>query len=222
MQDKMTLELSEELRQYVKALVESVVLEGGSFEDQKKYLRRFCETESIDYTQLETNLSDLFETIVELRTYGSKMHERLVRMLGMKCCFTEDEIEKLISTIGNLSGKADVPELPQMDEHEVMPLGERQLQAQEEYKNLMSDLVPDLLQKKEKLEFHLPFVKRFARESGWDGNEVASSLSDFLKMYDDFQQEHSEGEGFKSSEKKFLTFQASLAHIDQSILDNIL
>ena len=98
----------------------------------------------------------------------------------------------------------------------------RQFQAQKEYKDLMSDLIPDLIQKKETLEIHMPFIKKYARESGWDDNKIASSLSDFLKMYNDFQQEHSNGEDFKSSEKRFLSFQANLAYIDQSILDKIL
>lgn len=102
---------------------------------------------------------------------------------------------------------------------EIKKKEKRQTQAQIEYKDLMSDLVPDIIQKNEKLEIHLPFVTKIARDSGWDENEIASSLSDFLKLYDDFQQEHSKGEVFSNSEKRLLTFQANLAHIDHSLLD---
>lgn len=91
-----------------------------------------------------------------------------------------------------------------------------------DFKELMADLIPDIIQKKEKLDMHLFFVKKIAHNSGWDEDEVATALSDFLSMYGDFKQEHTKGEAFSNNEKKLLTYQAGLAHIDQSILDEIL
>jgi len=51
--------ISGELRQCIEALVEEVVLGRKSFENHKKYLPRFCESEGINYRQLETDLSNL-------------------------------------------------------------------------------------------------------------------------------------------------------------------
>ena len=99
MQDKTTLGISEELRQFIEALVEEVVLEGKTFEEHKKYLSRFCQTESIDYNQLETNLSDLFETAEELKAHESKGSERYFHLLGKECHLADDEIENIISAI---------------------------------------------------------------------------------------------------------------------------
>ncbi len=58
MPDKTALGISEELRQFIEALVEEVVLDGKPFENHKKYLQRFCKGEGVDYNQLETNLTN--------------------------------------------------------------------------------------------------------------------------------------------------------------------
>ena len=99
MPDKTTIGISKELRLFIEALVEKVILEGGSLEDQKKYLNRFCLMDGIDYVQLEKNLSVLFETAEELKKHESKGSERLLRKLGKECYLYEDETTKIISTI---------------------------------------------------------------------------------------------------------------------------
>lgn len=95
-------------------------------------------------------------------------------------------------------------------------------QAQEEYTDLMADLIPDLINKKEKLEIHIFYVKKMAHKAGWDEDDVSSALSEFLSMYNDFMNEHSKEKSFSYGEKKLLKYQAALAHIDESILSNIL
>ncbi len=99
MSDKTALEISEELRQFIEALVEEVVLDGKTLENQKKYLQRFCQTEGVDYNQLENNLSDLFETALELKTHESKASERFLRLLGKECYLFDDNMENIISAI---------------------------------------------------------------------------------------------------------------------------
>ena len=99
MPDKTTIGISKELRLFIEALVEKVILEGGSLEDQKKYLNRFCLMDGIDYVQLEKNLSVLFETAEELKKHESKGSERLLRKLGKECYLYENETTKIISTI---------------------------------------------------------------------------------------------------------------------------
>ena len=99
MSDKTALGISEELRQFIEALVEEVVLEGKTFEEHKKYLSRFCQTESVDYHQLETNLSDLYETAEELKNHESKGSERLLRLLARECYLSQTETESILSAI---------------------------------------------------------------------------------------------------------------------------
>ena len=99
MPDKTAIGISSELRQYIEALVEEVVLEGKPFEDHKKYLCRFCEAEGIDFASLETNLTDLFETFEAQKTHESKREERMARTLGKECFLSEDKLEQLISFI---------------------------------------------------------------------------------------------------------------------------
>jgi len=103
--DKTALGISEELRQYIEALVEEVVLEGKPFENQKKYLQRFCQTEGIDYNQLETNLTTLFETAEELKVHESKGSERLLRLLAKECFISLELINKIVSRINDIGDK---------------------------------------------------------------------------------------------------------------------
>ena len=97
--DKTTLGISEELRQYIEALVEEVVLEDKPFENHKKYLRRFCEAEGIDSKYLETILSDFFETIEELKSRESKRNERLALILGKECYLSDKIMAQILSSI---------------------------------------------------------------------------------------------------------------------------
>ncbi len=99
MSDQTILGISEELRQFIEALVVGVVLEEETFENHKKYLQRFCKGESIDYNQLENNLSDLFDTALELETHESKASERFLRLLGKECYLFDDNMENIISAI---------------------------------------------------------------------------------------------------------------------------
>ena len=97
----------------------------------------------------------------------------------------------------------------------------KQAQAQEDYGDLMADLIPDLISNAEKLEVHLFFVKKLARDSGWDEDETVSALMDLLSMYSDFKQSRGNGSSFSSGEKKLLLYQAGIAHIDETVLSKL-
>ena len=107
MSDKTALGISEELRQFIEALVGEVVLEGKSFEEHKKYLSRFCQTEDVDYNLLETNLGALFETAEELTAHESKGCERLLQLLAKECYISLDLINKIISDINTKRRKLE-------------------------------------------------------------------------------------------------------------------
>lgn len=94
--DKTTLEISEELHQYIEALAEEVVLKGEPFENHKKHLRRFCETEGLDYDTLENNLTNLFETLGEWKTYHTKSSSMMARLLARECYLLDAFVNKLL------------------------------------------------------------------------------------------------------------------------------
>ncbi len=98
---------------------------------------------------------------------------------------------------------------------------EKEAEAQSEYADLMADLVPDLVSGRERLDLHLFFVKKLASGAGWDADETASALTDFVSMYTDFENGHP-GKAFSDSEKKLITYQAGLAHIGETVLGEIL
>jgi len=101
MQEITSFGISVELRQCVEALIEYVVLEGGIFENQKKYLRRFCEEGGVDYDLLETNLTKLFKSAEELKARESNDIRLHLLSLGKDCYISNDIMERIISAIDN-------------------------------------------------------------------------------------------------------------------------
>ena len=73
MSDKTSFGISEELRQYIEALVKEVVLKGNSFENQKKWLQRYSINEGVDYNTLEKSLMMLFATAKEIESHDSSL-----------------------------------------------------------------------------------------------------------------------------------------------------
>ena len=96
MKDKTTLGISDELRQYIETLVEEIVLEGKSFENNKKYLSRFSEAEGVDYESLETDLYDFFEIMEEWKSFHTKGSRIAAKMLGRACYLSEEMMNRLI------------------------------------------------------------------------------------------------------------------------------
>lgn len=94
--DKTVVEISTELRQYIDALVEEIIFEGQSFEIHKRYLRRFCEREELDYDRLE---ADIEAFLKEANALGASANEQQVESLlklGRACNLSEDTLRKLI------------------------------------------------------------------------------------------------------------------------------
>ena len=97
MSDKTALNVSPELRQYIEALTEEVVLEGKSFDSHRKYLERFCSSEGFDYEALGKNLSDFFDLLEEWGTLHTKASSMMARMLGRECFLSAQFIDKLLA-----------------------------------------------------------------------------------------------------------------------------
>jgi TPR repeat protein len=88
--------VSDTFREFIEALVVEVVINGESFETQKKWLRKNSEAEGVSYETMESNLSDLFEAIKELEEHESKTAEKFARNLAKSYYFSEIEVDKLI------------------------------------------------------------------------------------------------------------------------------
>lgn len=226
MPDKSALQISEELRQYIESMVEEVVLKGKDFESHKKYLPRFCRVEGIEFESFEKNLTDFFDIMEEWKAYHTKGNSMMAKLLGRACYLSETFIGKLLEETkidngdypkgqGTFAVETEVKE--KKEEKQTPECTNTFIPYQVEFGELMADLIPDLVNKKERLDVHMYYVKKLAHDSGWDEEEVGTALSDFLSMYNDLQKEI-----INDREKKLLAFQASFAHIDSSILDKIL
>lgn len=76
--------------------MEDVVLNGESFEAQKKWLRRYCELEHIDSDGLTTNLSEFFDTMEELKSSASKTAVKLAYLQARECYISTSTVDKLV------------------------------------------------------------------------------------------------------------------------------
>jgi hypothetical protein len=111
MMDKTAIGISDALRQCLEAIAEDVILGGGTFEGQKKYLRRYCEVESIDYDNLEKALLSLFDSASSYKESGAKSSEQSIRISAQDCYLSEETIQKLISSLKDFRDKEDAKRL---------------------------------------------------------------------------------------------------------------
>lgn len=107
MKDNTALVASPELRQYIEALVEEVVLEGKPFENHKKYLERFCEAEGIDFPALNGALASLFKAATDFKETGSASSEQQINLLGQRCFLSDSAISELLSSLKKARSKEE-------------------------------------------------------------------------------------------------------------------
>lgn len=88
--------ISDNLRQYIEAIIEEVVIEGKPFDRQKKYLQRFCNSEGLDFALLNKNLTSFFETMSEISSCSKAVISRLVPLLCRECLLGDGEIEQFL------------------------------------------------------------------------------------------------------------------------------
>ncbi len=113
MQDKTTIGNNENAKtpsktfhEYINTLVEEIVINNAVFDDQKKYLQRYCQEENLDYASFEKNLTDLFEAFKDLKLYNSNTLVLLVKKLAKDCYLEESTVDNLISTINKAKEEA--------------------------------------------------------------------------------------------------------------------
>ena len=135
MQDKTSIGISDTFREFIEALVEEVVINGESFDAQKKWLRKNSEAEGLNYETLESNLSDLFDSIKELEEHESKSTERFAMNLAQSCYFSETEVKKLIENAVVVRAQREVEKKVQEEkEHNAKEEAERKAKEETERK----------------------------------------------------------------------------------------
>ena len=88
--------ISEGLQNFINAMVEEIVLEGKPFDTQKKYLKKFSENEGLDYEAIEKAVTELTETLAEMKSSDSKTLLRLAVFQAKECYVSEDEVVKIV------------------------------------------------------------------------------------------------------------------------------
>lgn len=94
--------ISANLQNYIDSMVEAIVLEGRTFDTQKKYLRKFSENEGLDYERLERGLTELIHTLGKMKALDSESLLKLAIIQAREVYVTETEI---ISIVQHLSKK---------------------------------------------------------------------------------------------------------------------
>lgn len=95
--DKAPIEISDSLQRCIEGIVEDVILNGYSYEEQKKYLNRYCQEEGINFPKLDSALMGFFNMVSIFKETGSASSEHLIHMLGKDCYLSEDAVKALLS-----------------------------------------------------------------------------------------------------------------------------
>lgn len=131
--------ISDVLRAYIEELVKAVILEGLSFDDQKKWLRKNSEAEGLSYETIESNLNDLFEAIKELEEHESKFVEHSVRAFAKECYLSEALVNKLVDNATAIRRQKEVAERRERENRERKAQEEAERKAREEQDRIVKE-----------------------------------------------------------------------------------
>ncbi len=91
-----SLGISETLQNYIDSMVEEIVLEGKTFDSQKKYLKKFSEKEGLDYEHLEDNICTFIDIFESLKKTPNKLMEKFAIEKGRDCYISDVIITNLL------------------------------------------------------------------------------------------------------------------------------
>ena len=90
--------ISENLQHYIDSMLEEIVLEGKPFDTQKKYLKKFSESEGLDYEKMESEIASLIGILEGIRKAPDNESLRnLAAEKGTECYVSEETLHKLLS-----------------------------------------------------------------------------------------------------------------------------
>ena len=90
--------MSNELQQYIDSIVEDVILNDASFDEARKYLKRFCDSEGVDYSALTEWMESLFEAISVYRKTGSESSRESIIQIGSRF-LTEESLKMMMASV---------------------------------------------------------------------------------------------------------------------------
>lgn len=98
--------VSKGLQNFIDSMVEEIVLEGKTFDSQKKYLRKYSENEGVNYEELEKDLTTFIELLDSLKSSFSKVLIRVAQEKATACHLSEETVTKLLNySVENANNK---------------------------------------------------------------------------------------------------------------------
>ena len=88
--------ISEVLQNFIDSMMEEILLKGINFDSQKKYLKKYCEKDGLDYAKLETDIITFLEIIESLKTSDSLLMKKLAEEKGRECHISENILKEII------------------------------------------------------------------------------------------------------------------------------
>jgi hypothetical protein len=85
-------------------------------------------------------------------------------------------------------------------------------------KELVNELLPELISEKERLSMHKPYITSIANKNHLDGQQFVKDLEDFIKLFNDSVKD----KVISRLEYSNLMLQANLLKIEQKTLDDLL
>jgi FtsH-binding integral membrane protein len=100
-------QISDNLQQFINDMVEDIIINGNDFEKYKKWLKKYSESEGIDYSELEKNLNDFFELLNLYKKTKSSSLKNALFQIGESCFINKEVIEKcsVIQSVQKVSEK---------------------------------------------------------------------------------------------------------------------
>ena len=89
-------EISANLQNYIDSMVEEIVLEGKPFNTQKKYLKKFSESEGLDYEHLEQSITIFIEIFENIKKTPNTLMEKLAVEKGQDCYISDWGVKNLL------------------------------------------------------------------------------------------------------------------------------
>ena len=90
--------ISEGLQNFIDSMMEEIMLEGKPFDSQKKYLKKFCENEEIDYNKLEADIIIFIEILESLKSSFNNLLVKLAEEKARECYVSEKTIKRLVNS----------------------------------------------------------------------------------------------------------------------------
>jgi hypothetical protein len=90
-------QISEELREYINSMVEEIVINGTPFDEtKKKWLKKFCDEENVNYANFESGFVDFLELLCDYKKSQSPALKKVLQHKGRVCFIEEDVLEKCL------------------------------------------------------------------------------------------------------------------------------